>query len=30
VPRLSKAGLFPDDPKQLAEVMAQAEKGAPW
>ena len=30
LPRLSKAGLFPDDPKQLAEVMAQAEKGAPW
>ena len=30
MPRLSKAGLFPDDPRQLAEVMAQAEKGAPW
>ena len=30
VPRLPKAGLFPDDPKQIAEVQAQATKGAKW
>ncbi len=30
VERLSKAGLFPDDPKQVAEVQAQAVKGARW
>jgi uncharacterized Ntn-hydrolase superfamily protein len=28
--RLTKAGLFPDDPKQVAEVEAQATKGAKW
>jgi uncharacterized Ntn-hydrolase superfamily protein len=30
VARLPKAGLFPDDPKQVAEVQAQAVKGAKW
>jgi len=30
IPRLAKAGLFPDDPKAIAEVQAQATKGAPW
>jgi uncharacterized Ntn-hydrolase superfamily protein len=30
VARLPKAGLFPDDPKQVAEVQAQATKGAKW
>ncbi len=30
VARLSKVGLFPDDPKAIAEVQAQARKGAPW
>jgi uncharacterized Ntn-hydrolase superfamily protein len=30
VARLPKAGLFPDDPKQVAEVQAQAVPGAPW
>jgi uncharacterized Ntn-hydrolase superfamily protein len=30
VERLSKADLFPDDPKQIAEVQAQATKGAKW
>ncbi len=30
VPRLVPAGLFPDDPKKIAEVQAQAVKGAPW
>jgi uncharacterized Ntn-hydrolase superfamily protein len=30
VARLTKAGLFPDDPKQIAEVEAQATKGAKW
>ena len=30
VPRLPKAGMFPDDPKAIAEVEAQATKGAPW
>jgi len=30
VGRLSKADLFPDDPKKIAEVQAQATKGAKW
>ncbi len=30
VPRLVPAGLFPDDPKKIAEVQAQATKGARW
>ena len=30
VARLPRAGLFPDDPKQIAEVEAQATKGAKW
>ena len=30
VPRLAKVGLFPDDPKMLADVAAQATKGARW
>ncbi|MBI5711617.1 MAG: DUF1028 domain-containing protein [Candidatus Eisenbacteria bacterium] len=30
VPRLAKAGLFPDDAKKIAEVQAQATKGAKW
>ena len=30
VSRLSKAGLFPNDPKAIAEVEARAKKGAPW
>ena len=30
VARLPKAGLFPDDPRKVAEVQAQAVKGAPW
>ena len=30
VERLPKAGLFPDDPRQIAEVQAQAPKGAKW
>jgi len=30
VERLPKAGMFPDDPKQIAEVKAQAVKGAKW
>jgi uncharacterized Ntn-hydrolase superfamily protein len=30
VARLPKAGLFPDDPRQVAEVEAQAVKGAKW
>jgi uncharacterized Ntn-hydrolase superfamily protein len=30
IARLPKAGLFPDDPKKVAEVQAQAVKGAPW
>jgi uncharacterized Ntn-hydrolase superfamily protein len=30
VGRLPKAGLFPDDPKQIAEVQAQATKSAKW
>ena len=30
VERLSRVGLFPADPKAVAEVQAQATKGAPW
>ena len=30
IERLPKAGLFPEDPKQIAEVQAQATKGAKW
>jgi uncharacterized Ntn-hydrolase superfamily protein len=30
VERLPKADLFPDDPKQIAEVQAQATNGAKW
>ncbi len=30
VARLPKAGMFPDDPKKIAEVQAQAVKGAKW
>ena len=30
VERLSRVGLFPADPKAVAEVQAQAKKGAPW
>lgn len=30
VERLSRCGLFPADPKAVAEVQAQATKGAPW
>lgn len=30
VPRLAKAGLFPTDPKKIAQVQAQATKGAKW
>ncbi len=30
VERLPKADLFPADPKQIAEVQAQATKGAKW
>jgi uncharacterized Ntn-hydrolase superfamily protein len=30
VARLPKAGLFPEDPKKVAEVQAQATKGARW
>ena len=30
VARLPKAGLFPDDAKKIAEVQAQAVKGAKW
>jgi uncharacterized Ntn-hydrolase superfamily protein len=30
VERLPKADLFPDDPKQIAEVQAQATRGAKW
>jgi len=29
VPRLAKVGLFPDDPKQVAEVQAQGRAGGP-
>lgn len=30
IPRLAKAGLFPQDPQAIAEVQAVATKGAPW
>jgi len=30
IERLAKVGLFPADPKAVAEVQAQATKGAPW
>ena len=30
IERLSRVGLFPNDPKAIAEVQAQATKGAPW
>ena len=30
IPRLAKVGLFPDDAKKIAEVEAQATKGAKW
>ena len=30
IPRLAKAGLFPDDAKAIAEVQSVARKGAPW
>ena len=30
VERLSRVGLFPNDPKAVAEVQAQAMKGAKW
>lgn len=30
VERLSRVGLFPADPKAVAEVQARAVKGAPW
>lgn len=30
VPRLVKAGLFPDDARKVAEVQARAQKGARW
>ena len=30
IPRLAKVDLFPNDPKAIAEVQAQATKGAPW
>ncbi len=30
VERLSRVGLFPNDPKAVAEVQAQATKGAKW
>jgi len=30
IERLAKVGLFPSDPKAIAEVQAQATKGAPW
>jgi uncharacterized Ntn-hydrolase superfamily protein len=30
IERLAKVGLFPNDPKAIAEVTAQATKGAPW
>jgi uncharacterized Ntn-hydrolase superfamily protein len=30
VARLPKADLFPDDPEQIAEVQAQATRGAKW
>ncbi len=30
IARLPRAGLFPDDPRKIAEVQAQAVKGAKW
>ena len=30
IPRLAKAGLFPDDAKKIAQVLAQATRGAKW
>ncbi len=30
IPRLAKAGLFPDDARKIAEVQGQAVKGATW
>jgi hypothetical protein len=30
VPRLAKAGLFPDDAKKIEDVTALAPKAAPW
>jgi uncharacterized Ntn-hydrolase superfamily protein len=30
IERLAKVGLFPNDPKAIAEVQAQATKDAPW
>jgi len=30
VPRLAKAGLFPNDPAKIREVEAQATRGAKW
>ncbi len=30
IARLPKAGMFPDDPKKIADVQAQAVKGAKW
>ena len=30
VPRIAQAGLFPNDPKKIAEVQAQETKGAKW
>jgi hypothetical protein len=30
VERLSRVGLFPADPKAVAEVQSRAVKGAPW
>jgi uncharacterized Ntn-hydrolase superfamily protein len=30
IPRLAKAGLFPDDAKKIAQVQAQATRGAKW
>jgi len=30
IERLAKVGLFPNDPKAIAEVKSQATKGAPW
>jgi hypothetical protein len=30
IERLSRVGLFPADPKAVAEVQAQAKKGARW
>ena len=30
IPRLSKAGLFPPDPKKIAAVQAEAVRNAKW